>query len=65
MKILNEEENRCRSLVIKHKDLIEKLSNVLLEKKTIEITDILNVLGERPFKTSESFSRYVEEKIKV
>lgn len=38
------------------------MSDVLLEKKTIEIGDILGVLGKRPFKLSESFNRYVEEK---
>jgi AFG3 family protein len=63
MRIIKEEEEKCRELVKIHRGKIEEMSQVLLEKKTIEIGDILKVLGDRPFKVSEGFSRYAEEKL--
>lgn len=63
MRIIKEQEERCFALVNLHRDKIEQMSKVLLEKKTIEIGDIIGVLGKRPFKLSEGFNTYVEEKI--
>lgn len=49
-------------MVVLHKEKIEKMSQILLQKKTIEIDDIVSVLGNRPFSTSDSFKKYLEEK---
>jgi hypothetical protein len=38
------------------------MSKILLEKKTIEIDDIMSVLGPRPFELSEGFREYIKGK---
>ena len=35
------------------------LANVLLEKETIERTDLLEVLGDRPWKEMTTYEEYV------
>ena len=37
------------------------MSDLLMEKKTIDLKDIIGILGERPFKTSKEFKSYLEE----
>lgn len=36
------------------------MSDLLLKKKTIEINDIMSVLGKRPFDQRDSFTEYIE-----
>ena len=51
-------------LVKKYRDQIKELSEVLLKKETIDLTDITNVLGPRPFILKENFRAYLEESIR-
>lgn len=56
--------SKCMELVKTHKGKIENLSNILLEKETIDLNIITKVLGPRPFPPKASFKAYLEEAIK-
>ena len=45
--ILNSCNEKATELVRKHKESIDRLSELLLEKKTIDINDITLILGRR------------------
>ena len=47
------------------KDLIQKLSDRLLEKETLDLTEIIKVLGQRPFAPKSSFKAFLEEIVKA
>ncbi len=51
-------------MVNKHKDDIQRMSDVLLDKETIDLKDITEVLGPRPFIPKENFKAYLEEAMK-
>lgn len=53
-RIVNEAYQKCKEIVEQHKDKIEELSNVLLQKETLDLKQIKEVLGERPFGMPES-----------
>lgn len=61
MKIIDSCSARARSLVIEHKEQIEKIANLLLEKETIDVLDIINSIGDRPFGVHESMKEYIRE----
>ena len=48
-------------MIRKHKDEIEKLATELLEKETLDLLDIVRILGERPFPMTESIKDYMKE----
>jgi hypothetical protein len=48
-------------MIRKHKDDIEKLATELLEKETLDLLDIVRILGERPFPMTESIKDYMKE----
>jgi AFG3 family protein len=52
---------RTTSLIEEKRDLIEKLSAKLLEKETLDLKQIIEVLGERPFAPKSSFKAFLEE----
>lgn len=52
--IIEEATERCRDLVRKYKDKIQMISDKLIEKKTIDLKDITDVLGPRPFEPKEN-----------
>ena len=58
--IISQATARCRELVIEHKEEIRKMSDKLIEKKTIDLKDITEVLGPRPFEPKENFKAYLE-----
>lgn len=49
LQIINEEYEKCRNLLTEKKAEIERLAEVLLEKETISLPDIVDTLGPRPF----------------
>jgi len=53
---------RTRELVRKYKTEIEKLSGALLEKETLDLNNIVKILGERPFPPKSNFKAYLEHK---
>lgn len=50
-----------RKLVKDKHDLIQQLSDLLLEKETIDLKQIVEVLGERPFEAKSTYKAYLEE----
>jgi len=60
--IIDECTERTRSVVRQYRDQIEKLSNTLLEKETLDLTAIIEILGQRPFAPKSNFKAYLEYK---
>lgn len=59
-RIIEEATEKCRQVVKLHKDKIERMSELLLKKKTIDLKDITEVLGKRPFEPKENFKAYLD-----
>ena len=49
-KIIEEQTKICEQMVQKYKASIKQMSDELLKKKSLNLRDIINILGERPFK---------------
>jgi hypothetical protein len=48
-------------MMLEKKDQIEALANVLMEKETVNLPEIIDVLGERPYGMSEGAAEYLVE----
>jgi hypothetical protein len=48
-------------LISEHSQAIENLAKELLLKETLDLLDIVRILGERPFPLSESMKDYYKE----
>lgn len=59
-RIIKECGDKTRKLVEQHRDKIEKLSEVLLKKESLDLHDIVGVLGERPFAPKSNYKAYLE-----
>ena len=59
--IIDECTRRTRELVKEKRQFIQELSDLLLEKETIDLKQIVGVLGERPFPAKSSYKAYLEE----
>jgi AFG3 family protein len=59
--LINECTEKTRALVKEKRELIQGLSDLLLEKETIDLKQIVSVLGERPFEAKENYKAYLEE----
>lgn len=46
---------------MEHKSKIQALGDELLDKETVGLTEIINILGERPFGMNEAMTNYLEE----
>jgi AFG3 family protein len=64
-KIVNYCTERCRETVIKHKPQIEALAASLLEKETLDLQQIVSILGERPFAPKSNYKAYLEDRKKM
>ena len=62
--IIQNASKECRKIIKEKKDLIQKMSDLLLEKNTIDLNDIIGVLGQRPFEPKKSFKSYLEQTTK-
>lgn len=60
-RIISETYKASRELLESKKELIEKLAERLLEKETLSLPEIVEVLGERPFKMKDSLKDYLQE----
>eukprot|EP01017_Pseudomicrothorax_dubius_P045239 TRINITY_DN7797_c0_g1_i10.p1 TRINITY_DN7797_c0_g1~~TRINITY_DN7797_c0_g1_i10.p1 ORF type:complete len:273 (-),score=85.41 TRINITY_DN7797_c0_g1_i10:170-931(-) len=63
-RLVDEATQRTRALITEHKKDIENLSNALLEKETLDLSAIVKILGQRPFKPKANFKAYLESKQK-
>lgn len=60
-KIINECHIKTRELVAKHQDVLENLAKELLEKESLDLLDIVRILGDRPYGTNEAIKEYMRE----
>ncbi len=60
-RIVKEEYEKTRALMEENKDKIIALGDRLLEKETLNLPDIMEILGKRPFGMNETMTKYLEE----
>lgn len=60
-RIIKERYNECNVLLHEKKEEIEKLAERLLEKETLSLPDIVEVLGPRPFAMKDTLKEYLTE----
>lgn len=60
--MIREQTDRCRETIAKHSDSVKSLSDNLLEKETLDLKDIIEILGERPFPPKENYKAYIDAK---
>jgi AFG3 family protein len=53
---------RTVELIIQHKDEVEKVAKLLLEKETITHDDIVDLIGDRPFKGDAQYEEYISRR---
>uniref|UniRef100_H2YGL9 AAA+ ATPase domain-containing protein n=1 Tax=Ciona savignyi TaxID=51511 RepID=H2YGL9_CIOSA len=58
--IIKEAYDRTLKLINEKKDLIDKLALRLLEQEHLERQDLIEILGERPFKEKSTYEDFVE-----
>ena len=59
-KIINTAYERTYNIVLEKKDLVEKLAKRLLEQEHLERKDVIELLGERPYKDKTTYEEFVE-----
>lgn len=59
--IINTQYHACKEILNSKKDKIEALAQRLLEKETLALPDIVEILGPRPFPLKNSILEYLEE----
>jgi len=52
---------KSRAIVKEHKEAIKNLAEALLEKETVDIIDIIEILGPRPYPLGETLAEYLKE----
>ncbi|OAF66246.1 hypothetical protein A3Q56_06028 [Intoshia linei] len=52
---------RTESLILKYKDSVELVAKLLLEKEKIDKEDMIELLGERPFKEKITYSDFTKD----
>jgi AFG3 family protein len=60
-KVISDCYDRTKIMLTEKKDLIHDLAEKLIEKESINLPDILKVLGDRPFPMKESVREYLQE----
>ena len=60
-KIVDECYQSTKALLESKRELIEGLAMELLEKESINLPQIMKILGERPYPLKESIKEYLEE----
>ena len=60
-KIVDQCYQETKDLLVSKKELIEALAEELLKHESINLPQIINVLGDRPYPLKESIKDYLEE----
>ncbi|KAL7065913.1 AFG3 ATP-dependent protease family protein [Cryptosporidium serpentis] len=58
--LLIEQFYRAKKILKEKKDLVYKLSNLLIEKETLTIEDIIECIGPRIFDIDSNYSKYID-----
>ena len=53
--------NKTRELMKLHSTDVQNLATELLQKETLDLLDIIRILGERPFALSDNMKDYMKE----
>jgi AFG3 family protein len=61
-KIVDTAYERTLALIREHKDDVEKIAKLLIEKETIVHDDLVNTIGPRPFQQDSVYQEYVSNK---
>ncbi|WFC99487.1 Mitochondrial inner membrane m-AAA protease component [Malassezia yamatoensis] len=61
-KLVVEAHQRTTELLKKHKDDVEKIAKLLLDREVITREDMTNLLGKRPFKSADEADEYLDKK---
>ncbi|WFD43574.1 Mitochondrial inner membrane m-AAA protease component [Malassezia psittaci] len=61
-KLVVEAHQRTTELLQKHKDDVEKIAKLLLDREVITREDMTNLLGKRPFKSADEADEYLDKK---
>jgi AFG3 family protein len=56
---------RTIELIRQHKEEVEKVAKLLLEKETITHDDMIDLIGERPFKADAQYQEYVSRRAEI
>lgn len=56
---------RTVELIKDKKDEVEKVAQMLLEKETITHDDMIDMIGERPFKGDAQYNEYIRQRTKA
>lgn len=60
--LVHEAGERARAIIREKRDIIQKLSEVLIEKETIDTLDVEAVAGKRPFEAKDNFKKFLQER---
>lgn len=55
--ILDEQMQVAKRILEEKRELVEEMTQRLLAKKTLMFSDIYDILGDRPFESSQNFKR--------
>lgn len=58
--LINQMYDRTKALLVEHKDKVETLGELLLEKEVITTKDVVEAIGERPFEMPMSYKEIVD-----
>jgi AFG3 family protein len=60
-RVINECYSKSKTLLAEKREIIEKLAEELLQRETLSLPEIVDILGPRPFPLKESLNDYLQE----
>ena len=61
--IIDSCSKRCKELLTEKKDEVKRLSEKLLEKESVDLKDLTEILGDKPYSTNNEFKAYLGEAV--
>ena len=59
--IIQERYADCKKLLTENKDKVEKLAEALLAREVLNLPEIIELVGPKPFEMSDNLKKYLEE----
>jgi hypothetical protein len=59
-RLVDDQYNFVKKLLLDHEDKLKTLANRLLEKEVLVTEDLVDVLGERPFGLKDQYKKFVD-----
>ena len=53
-RIINERYQECKRVLTENKEKVEQLAEALLEKEVLDLSQIIDIVGPKPFPMSEN-----------